>query len=593
MERGELVSGRYELVKRLGRGGMGEVWAGRDRMLHRDVAIKMLLLDRAMHADLPRRFEREAVAAAQINHPNVVALYDRGIHEDLWFLVMERVDGADLAEYIRDGQPLEPDHALAVTREICTALAAAHRAGVVHYDIKPHNVMITPDGAVKVVDFGIAGFVQTAFTLAASSQLAPAGTPQYGAPEQFLTERGDERSDLYALGSVLFALLTGHPPFTGHTGFAIMQRKLTEAAPHLDTLRPGLPPALTDLVAELLEREPEHRPQTAEQVLERLDRLGATLAASGLSAATAITATPSRRTFPPPPVAPETVRGDATEIPSSGQEPTTGPERDDVRERLLGPALLLALFAVALFLPAYGGTSVKDALGDGGLPGQGVFAGLATTLLTSVTLTRGDTAWARLVGHAGWALALGCLLWLASSNPPYYDFGGNDRTTLVGMWLFYLTTALTIALYIHRDIRTRARPAQPGERFVLPAGLLVLFAITLFQPAYLDPHKVGTYWTVMKVVGGDGPMSVGVLVGLAATLAATAALAPGSGMPTRLAGYAGAVLAAACLVNLHAAPDADHDAHPTYFALRLFHLTAALTIAAYIHRDTTRKTTAR
>ncbi|MFC9760078.1 protein kinase [Streptomyces sp. NPDC056921] len=124
MERGELVAGRYELLKRLGRGGMGEVWAGRDRVLRRDVAVKMLVLDEAMHADLPRRFEREAVAAAQINHPNVVALYDRGIHEDLWFLVMERVEGTDLGEHIRDGEPMDPARALGIG---ATPVAPARR----------------------------------------------------------------------------------------------------------------------------------------------------------------------------------------------------------------------------------------------------------------------------------------------------------------------------------------------------------------------------------------------------------------------------------------------------------------------------------
>ncbi|WP_405680820.1 serine/threonine protein kinase [Streptomyces sp. NBC_00868] len=297
MERGELIAGRYELEKRLGRGGMGEVWAGRDRMLHRDVAVKMLVLDDAVHADLPRRFEREAVAAAQISHPNVVALYDRGVHEDLWFLVMERVEGANLAEHIRQESPMDVGRALEIAQEICAALVAAHRAQVIHYDIKPHNVMLASDGRVKVVDFGIAGFIQTAFTLAHSSQLAPAGTPEYGAPEQFLAERGDARSDLYALGSVLFALLTGRPPFTGQTGLAIMHHKLAEDAPSLGTLRPELPPAVIQLVAELLQRDPGLRPQTAEAVHGRLAQLRTAL---GSSNATTVTRVPPFITTRPP-----------------------------------------------------------------------------------------------------------------------------------------------------------------------------------------------------------------------------------------------------------------------------------------------------
>ncbi|MER6946822.1 serine/threonine-protein kinase [Nonomuraea sp. NPDC000554] len=270
MERGELIAGRYELVKRLGRGGMGEVWAGRDRTLYRDVALKLLVLDEAALPELTLRFEREAVAAAQINHPNVVILHDRGVHEDMLFLVMEKVDGATLTEHIRADAPMALAQALAIADGICAALIAAHRTGVVHYDIKPHNVMLTSEGQVKVVDFGIAGFLQTAFTVARSSQLTPAGTPEYGAPEQFLTERGDERSDLYALGGVLFAMLTGRPPFTGHHGLAVIRRKLDEDAPRLDSLRPGLPPALTELVAELLDRDPARRPDSAHQVRDRL-----------------------------------------------------------------------------------------------------------------------------------------------------------------------------------------------------------------------------------------------------------------------------------------------------------------------------------
>ncbi|MFJ2271667.1 protein kinase [Streptomyces sp. NPDC087849] len=277
MKPGELIAGRYELVKRLGRGGMGEVWAARDRSLRRDVALKLLDLGGSVHPDLPQRFEREAVAAAQINHPNVAALYDRGVHEDMLFLVMEKVGGATLADHLHAKSSMTLARALEITSEICAALIAAHRAQVIHYDIKPHNVMITSDGRVKVVDFGIAGFVQTAFSVARSSQLEPAGTVEYGAPEQFLAERGDERSDLYALGGVLFALLAGRPPFTGHNWLAVIRRKDEEEAPRLDVLRPDLLPEVTALVAELLRRDPGQRPRSARQVYNRLQQLRSAL----------------------------------------------------------------------------------------------------------------------------------------------------------------------------------------------------------------------------------------------------------------------------------------------------------------------------
>ncbi|MBP8533269.1 serine/threonine-protein kinase [Streptomyces sp. MK37H] len=241
MERGERIAGRYELVRWLGRGGMGEVWAGRDHRPHRDVALKLLVLDDGLAPDLPAWFEREAVAAAQISHPNVVALYDRGMHENVLFLVMEKVEGPPLSRIIHQESRLGPGRVLRIADGICSALAAAHHAGIVHYDIKPHNVMLTSDGQVKVVDFGIAGFLQTAFSLVRSSQLAPAGTPEYAAPEQFGAERGDRRSDLYALGGVLFVLLTGRPPYTGHSALALMAQKIEEDAPpaRRDTSRPA------------------------------------------------------------------------------------------------------------------------------------------------------------------------------------------------------------------------------------------------------------------------------------------------------------------------------------------------------------------
>lgn len=275
MERGVRVAGRYEVLTRLGRGGMGEVWAARDHMLHRDIALKLLDLNGAEDAELVQRFEREAVAAAQISHPNVVALHDKGTHEDMLFIVMEKVEGGTLTEAIRRGNPMSLERALAIADEICLALAAAHEARVIHYDIKPHNVMLTPDGRVKVVDFGIAGFIQATFTVANSSQLTPAGTIEYGAPEQFLNERGDERSDLYALGGVLFAMLAGRPPFTGQNAVAVLRSKLDEDAPRLDSLRHDAPPAVTALIAELLDRAPDRRPQTAHAVHERLQRMKA------------------------------------------------------------------------------------------------------------------------------------------------------------------------------------------------------------------------------------------------------------------------------------------------------------------------------
>ncbi|WLQ69310.1 MULTISPECIES: serine/threonine protein kinase [Streptomyces] len=271
MERGALIADRYELEEPLGRGGMGEVWSGRDRVLHRGVAVKLLRRDEHAPAELIQRFEREAVAAAQINHPNIVALYDRGVSGDLWYLVMERVEGASLAHDMHEHGPLPLGRALEITSQVCAALVAAHAAGVVHYDIKPSNVMLTAGGSVKVVDFGIAGFTHAhTFTVAPTTLLSPVGTAQYGAPEQFLDQRGDERSDLYALGSLLFTLLTGEPPFGDGGALSLIRRKLDGEAQRVTALRPDVPAAVANLLTELLRRDPEARPRSASDVHECL-----------------------------------------------------------------------------------------------------------------------------------------------------------------------------------------------------------------------------------------------------------------------------------------------------------------------------------
>ncbi|MFF1868235.1 protein kinase [Kitasatospora herbaricolor] len=273
MKPGDVIAGRYELVNRLGRGGMGEVWAGHDRDLRRTVALKLLMTGEDVATDLPARFAREAVAAARINHPNVITLYERGVHEDMLFLAMEKVDGPTLTAVIGRESPMAFPRALSIAGDITAALVAAHQAGVIHYDITPRNVMLTTDERVKVLDFGIAGFLHTAFSLVRSTALAPAGTVEYGAPEQFRTERGDERSDLYGLGGVLFTMLTGRPPFTGPNAWAVMARKQQEDAPGLQTVRADAPAELAALVAQLLARDPGQRPSSAQEVHERIRHL--------------------------------------------------------------------------------------------------------------------------------------------------------------------------------------------------------------------------------------------------------------------------------------------------------------------------------
>ncbi|MEU8347199.1 serine/threonine-protein kinase [Spirillospora sp. NPDC048832] len=361
MESGTLITGRYELVERLGRGGMGEVWAARDRDLHRDVAVKFLADDTDAPPDLRHRFEREAVAAAQINHPNVVALYDRGVHDGLRFMVMERVEGTALTEHVRGGKPMDVTRALEIAQEICAALAAAHKAKVIHYDIKPSNVMLTADGRVKVVDFGIAGFSHThTFTVAPTTVLSPAGTASYGAPEQFLDQRGDERSDLYALGGVLFALLAGEPPFTGANDLSVIRRKLDGEAPRLNALRPDVPAPLTDLVAELLQRDPDKRPANAQVVHERLRQARTAtlpdrtedLVKSGAPEPATVPAGATTLQDPPSTAEPFEMTWTGEEFPSTYTEAT----RKDPRPRWI----VVAVLAVATPLTMWLGVNFGD-----------------------------------------------------------------------------------------------------------------------------------------------------------------------------------------------------------------------------------------
>jgi serine/threonine-protein kinase len=205
------LAGRYELVEVIGRGGMGTVYRASDLVLRRPVAVKLLpgpLADQDPTS--VARFEREARAAAALNNPAVVAVYDTGADETTRFIVMELISGDSLEAILRDDGPLDPDRAAGIASRVADALAAAHAAGIVHRDIKPANVMVAEDGSVKVLDFGIARAMDATTVTQNASVL---GTAAYMAPERALGKPADERSDIYSLGCVLYALLAGHPPF--------------------------------------------------------------------------------------------------------------------------------------------------------------------------------------------------------------------------------------------------------------------------------------------------------------------------------------------------------------------------------------------
>jgi eukaryotic-like serine/threonine-protein kinase len=268
---GKLISGRYLLEAVLGRGGMATVWRGVDERLGRPVAVK--LLDRADTADpaMLQRFDREARTAGGLTHPNIVAVHDVGTDNGVPYLVMELIDGTSLAALLASG-PLPIDQAVDFARQTCDALAMAHARGVVHRDIKPANLLLTPAGTVKVCDFGIARLAHQQQTSLTAPHTA-IGTSAYMAPEQASAGPVDARTDLYALGCVIYAMLTGYPPFTGDNPLSVLWQHRYQPARAVASLRPDTPADLDVLVARLLAKNPYDRPATAPEVRDRLAAL--------------------------------------------------------------------------------------------------------------------------------------------------------------------------------------------------------------------------------------------------------------------------------------------------------------------------------
>ena len=265
-----LFDGRYELIRRLGAGGMATVWLAEDTSLHRKVAIKVLAERYAEDEQFVERFRREAQSAAGLNHPNIVAVYDRGVSDGSYYIAMEYLDGPTLKDLIDERGGLEPKRAIGYAMQILSALRFAHNHGVVHRDIKPHNVVVAPDGRLKVTDFGIA-------RAGTSSQMTEVGsivgTAQYLSPEQARGEIVGPPSDLYSVGIVLYEMLTGHVPFEGDSAVAIAMKHLSEEPVPPSVYVPSTPPALEQVVMRALAKDAADRYQTAEEMGADLDRV--------------------------------------------------------------------------------------------------------------------------------------------------------------------------------------------------------------------------------------------------------------------------------------------------------------------------------
>jgi beta-lactam-binding protein with PASTA domain len=261
MDLQRVLSGRYLIVSHLARGGMADVFVGRDQLLNRPVAIKVLHPQFAANEAFVERFRREAQAAANLSHPNVVAIYDWGRDQDTYFIIMELVAGRNLRDVLRSEGALDPRRAAALAIHVAAALAAAHERGLVHRDIKPANVLLTPEGSVKVTDFGIARAWDDSDQLTRTG--AVIGTATYFSPEQAQGLTADARSDIYALGVVLYELLTGVPPFTGESPVSVAYQHVREQAPLPSDFNPNIPESLDAVVMRCLEKDPRRRYPTA------------------------------------------------------------------------------------------------------------------------------------------------------------------------------------------------------------------------------------------------------------------------------------------------------------------------------------------
>jgi tRNA A-37 threonylcarbamoyl transferase component Bud32 len=362
---GHLIAGRYALIRLIASGGMAEVWEAKDQVLGREVAVKLLHRHLADNATFTQRFRAEAIAAARLHHPSIVSIYDTCTDDGQEAIVMELVRGRTLRQYLDERHQLDPDEVVQIGADVADALDAAHRARVIHRDIKPANILLCDDARVMVTDFGIAKVRDDTDLTNTGTML---GTVKYLAPEQVESGPVDARTDIYALGVVLYEALVGRPPFSGDTAAATALARLHQTPPSPRHYRTDVSPALDGVVMRALARDPANRFASASELRAEIlaPQSGAAVPASSLLAGTDATTVADRpvtdsTTWGPPPPRPAPAHP-----PAASTTASTGRPRD-----WLLPTLLVLLIGgsigLAVALVARTQTDAPSALG--GNPG--------------------------------------------------------------------------------------------------------------------------------------------------------------------------------------------------------------------------------
>jgi serine/threonine protein kinase len=300
MDKPRLLNTRYQLLEQLGKGGMAVVYRARDLMLERLVAIKVLREDYSRDQAFLDRFRQEAKAAANLSHPNIVTVHDFGLDKGQLFIVMEYVPGTDLKTLIKQRGRFSPDEAIPLLIQACAGIGYAHRAGLVHCDVKPQNMLVTPDMRLKVTDFGIARVLST---IRAEEQSEVVwGSPQYFAPEQATGAAPSPASDVYSLGVIMYEMLTGSLPFHATTAAELARLHLEADPVPVSELLPDISPALEQILAKILSKEPAQRYRTADQLGRVLLNFGEVKLSPALALTPEAAQTPPAKVLSPAPM---------------------------------------------------------------------------------------------------------------------------------------------------------------------------------------------------------------------------------------------------------------------------------------------------